>query len=136
MEVDENDELVSFSMCDAHGDNTLAFRFLRRETVGRSPPNFTVANVKLQPPSVDAKEVGKDGNKDVAESGLDDGRKPGHYEIRVLPPSKTRPHLIPKTRVVNEEETKSNPFKNLLLPSAKRKADTEAYGAGGPAQKK
>jgi hypothetical protein len=70
MEVDEDDELVSFSVCDAHGDNTLAFRFLRRETVGRSPPNFTVANVKLQPPSVDAKEVGKDGNKDLAESGL------------------------------------------------------------------
>jgi hypothetical protein len=151
MEVDDDDELVSFSVCDAHGRHTLAFRFLRREIVDRSPPKFTVANVKPQPLSVDAKEVGKGGNKNVAEAGSGDGRKVDHYGHRTLPPTNARPHLTPLSRMddkadddrlkrnvgpAGEEDVGPNPFKNLLLPAVKTKAESEGDGKKVPAKKK
>jgi hypothetical protein len=136
MEVDKDDELVLFAVYDAYGAHTLVFRFLRRETVGKYPPKINVADTKPQSINFDANKSGKVSNKNIAEAGLRNGRKLDHYENYMLSPSKMRPHLTPKSRVVDEEEIKPNPFKSLLLPPAKRKTDTETDGAGGPAKKK
>jgi hypothetical protein len=117
---------------DAYGGHTLAFRFLRKETVGRSPPKFEFRE-EVKPDTGKAAEVAAPTK---------------------VPTTNAKPwsRLVPKSRVVQvedkdedrtgpyvapaDEETRPNPFAGLLLSPVKRKADTEADGDGGTAMKK
>jgi hypothetical protein len=96
-----------------------------------------------------AEDPGKGGS---AAAGLRDSRKVDDYGRRLLPYLKNRPHLKPKTRIIDkeaendrpepycepegDENVKLNSFKNLVLPPMKRKAESEAGGDSDPTGKK